>query len=237
MSWSSAVVRATAAESSRAVRLDLAVDGWPGHLAGQHVDVRLTADDGYTAMRSYSIASAPEEPLVSLVVQQVDDGEVSPYLCQDVQEGDVLEVRGPVGGHFVWAAGLGGPVQMVAGGSGVVPFLAMLEHHRLSGSDAEVRLLYGVRGPEEALGCAVLARAGPRVEVTHAYSRTPPPGWSGPTGRVDAALLAQHVLAPAVAPQTFVCGPTGFVEAVAGALVELGHVPSSIKTERFGDAT
>jgi len=236
VSWSPAVVRSAVAETPRAVRLVLAVDGWPGHVAGQHVDVRLTAEDGYTAMRSYSIASAPEEPLVSLVVQQVDDGEVSPYLFQDVQEGDVLELRGPVGGHFVWRAELGGPVQMVAGGSGVVPFLSMLEHHRLSGSDAEVRLLYGVRSAEDALGGAVLGRAGPRVRVTQAYSRTPPPGWAGPTGRVDGGLLAEHALAPEASPQVFVCGPTGFVEAVASALVALGHVPSSIKTERFGAA-
>ena len=236
MSWSKAVVEATTAETPRAVRLSLAVDGWSGHVAGQHVDVRLTAEDGYTAMRSYSIASAPEEPLVSLVVQQVADGEVSPYLSQDVQEGDVLELRGPVGGHFVWRAALGGPVQMVAGGSGVVPFLSMLEHHRLSGSQAEVRLLYGVRSPEDALGGTVLGRAGPRVQVTHAYSRTPPPGWSGPTGRLDGALLHEHALPPQASPQVFVCGPTGFVEAVAGALVDLGHDPSSIKTERFGDA-
>jgi ferredoxin-NADP reductase len=237
VSWSQAVVRDCGPEGARAVRLLLAVDGWPGHVAGQHVDVRLTAEDGYTATRSYSIASAPEEPLVALVVQPVDGGEVSSYLAQDVQAGDVLELRGPVGGHFVWRAALGGPVQLIAGGSGVVPFLSMVEHHRLSGSQAEVRLLYGVRSPQDALGGAVLERAGPQVRVAHAYSRTPPPGWSGPTGRLDAALVAEHAFGPASVPQVFVCGPTRFVEAVAGVLVELGHVPSSIKTERFGDAS
>ena len=230
------MIRATCPETARAVRLTIAVEGWAGHVAGQHVDVRLTAEDGYQAVRSYSIASAPEEDLVALVVQRVDDGEVSPYLSQDVQEGAALELRGPVGGHFVWRAALGGPVQLIAGGSGVVPFLSMLEHHRLSGSDAEVRLLHGVRGPQDALGGAVLARTGPRVQVQHAYSRTSPPGWSGPTGRIGGALLRQLALPPESAPQVFVCGPTGFVEAVAGALVELGHLPWSIKTERFGAA-
>ena len=237
MSWARAVVRATCPESPAAVRLVLEVDGWSGHVAGQHVDVRLTAEDGYTAWRSYSIASAPEEALVSLVVQRVDAGEVSPYLISDVQEGDVLEVRGPVGGHFVWRAALGGPVQLIAGGSGVVPFLSMLEHHRRSGSDAEVRLLYALRTPQDALGSGVLAQVGQRVQVTWAYSRSAPAGWQGLTGRLDAAALAEHVVDPASAPQTFVCGATGFVEAVAGALVQLGHVPTSIKTERYGDAT
>jgi ferredoxin-NADP reductase len=237
MSWAHAVVRATCPESAAAVRLVLEVDGWSGHLAGQHVDLRLTAEDGYTAWRSYSIASAPEEALVSLVVQRVDAGEVSPYLISDVQEGDVLELRGPVGGHFVWRAALGGPVQLIAGGSGVVPFLSMLEHHRLSGSDAEVRLLYALRSPQDALGAGVLAQVGPRVQLTRAYSRSAPAGWQGLTGRLDAAVLAEHVVDPASAPQTFVCGATGFVEAVAGALVQLGHVPTSIKTERYGDAT
>jgi ferredoxin-NADP reductase len=219
------------------VRLVLAVDGWSGHLAGQHVDVRLTAEDGYTAWRSYSIASAPEEALVSLVVQRVEDGEVSTYLISDVQQGDVLELRGPLGGHFVWQAALGGPVQLIAGGSGVVPFLSMLEHHRLAGSDAEVRLLYALRSPQDALGAGVMGQVGPRVRVTCAYSRQAPPGWQGPTGRLDLALLAEHVCGPASAPQIFVCGPTGFVEAVAGALVQLGHAPTSIKTERYGDAS
>ena len=237
MTWTRAVVRTTCPESAGAVRLVMDVDRWPGHVAGQHVDLRLTADDGYTAWRSFSIASAPEEPLVSLVVQRVDDGEVSPYLTGDVREGDVLEVRGPVGGHFVWRAELGGPVQLVAGGSGVVPFLSMLEHHRLSGSDAAVHLLYAVRSPQDAIGASVLSRASPAVRVTYAYSRQAPPDWTGLTGRLSAASLAEHVVEPTRSPQVFVCGPTGFVEAVAGALVELGHDPSTIKTERYGDAT
>jgi ferredoxin-NADP reductase len=236
MSWARAVVRAACPESAAAVRLVLEVDGWSGHVAGQHVDLRLTAEDGYTAWRSYSIASAPEEALVSLVVQRVDAGEVSPYLISDVQEGDVLELRGPVGGHFIWHAALGGPVQLIAGGSGVVPFLSMLEHHRLSGSDAEVRLLYALRSPQDALGSGVLRQVGPQVQVTWAYSRSAPAGWRRPTGRLDAAVLVEDVWPPASGPQTFVCGPTGFVEAVAAALVGLGHVPTSIKTERYGDA-
>ena len=237
MSWSRATVQAVCPESAAAARLVLAVEDWQRHVAGQHVDVRLTAEDGYTAWRSYSIASAPEEALVALVVQRVDDGEVSPFLSQDLQAGDELELRGPVGGHFVWCTELGGPVQLIAGGSGVVPFLSMLEHHRLSGSDAEVRLLYALRSPQDALGARVLAQVGSRVQVTRAYSRSAPAGWQGPTGRLDAAALAEHVWGPAARPQTFVCGPTGFVEAVAGALVQLGHDPTSIKTERYGDAT
>ena len=236
MSWSRAVVREVCPESAGAVRLVLVVDGWSGHVAGQHVDLRLTAEDGYTAWRSYSIASAPEDALVAVVVQRVEDGEVSSYLTQDVQEGDVLELRGPLGGHFVWRSALGGPVQLVAGGSGVVPFLSMVGHHRRSGSDADVRLLYGVRSPEDAIGTGELVRAGPGVRVTYAYSRRSPPGWTGPTGRIDAAALREHAPEPASAPRVFVCGPTGFVEAVAGALVQLGHDPTSIKTERFGDA-
>ena len=237
MSWNRAVVRAVFPESISAVRLVLEAEGWSGHVAGQHVDLRLTAEDGYTAWRSYSIASAPEEALVSLVVQRVEDGEVSSYLLSDVQEGDVLELRGPVGGHFVWRAALGGPVQLIAGGSGVVPFLSVLEHHRRSDSDAEVRLLYALRSPQDTLGAGVLRRVGARVRVTCSYSRQAPPGWQGLTGRLDAAALAEHVWGPASAPQVFVCGPTGFVEAVAGALVQLGHDPTSIKTERYGDAT
>ena len=229
-------MRSASVETGRAVRLVLDVDGWPGHVPGQHVDIRLTADDGYTAWRSYSIASAPERPLVELVVQRIADGEVSPHLTKEVRPGDVLELRGPVGGYFVWRYDRGGPVQLVAGGSGVVPFLAMLEHHRLTGSDAQVRLLYAVRGPEDALGGPQLELGGPAVEVTYAFSRSWPADWAGLRGRLDRTVLQQHVLDPASSAQTFVCGPTGFVETVATALVELGHPPQTVKTERFGDA-
>jgi ferredoxin-NADP reductase len=173
---------------------------------------------------------------VSLVVQRVEAGEVSPYLTQGVQEGDVLVIRGPVGGHFVWQAELGGPVQLVAGGSGVVPFLSMLEHHRLAHSSAEVRLLYSLRSPDSAIGTDVLRRAGPRVQVSCVYSRHAPRDRRGATGRLDAAVVHAHALGPASAPQTSVCGPTGFVESVADLLVDLGHAPAAIKTERFGDA-
>lgn len=235
MTWAPAVLRAVSAETAQAVRLVLDVDGWPGHVAGQHVDVRLTAEDGYTASRSYSIASAPEQPLVELVVQRIEDGEVSPFLSQQVRAGDALELRGPVGGHFIWRSELGGPVELVAGGSGVVPFLAMLEHHRLAGSQAKMRLLYAVRGPQDVLGARVLAQTGPDVQVTYAFSQNAPAGWSGHTGRLDRAALQQHVLDPTSSPQLFVCGPTGFVETVSTALVELGHPPWTVKTERFGD--
>ena len=218
------------------MRLVLDVAGWPGHRTGQHVDVRLTAPDGYRAQRSYSVASAPEDPQVELVVQGLPDGEVSSYLAGDLREDDTLELRGPIGGYFVWEAGGPRPVQLVAGGSGAVPLLAMLRHHRLAGSAAPMRLLYSTRWLEDVLGREQLAEPGPHAEVTLVLSRSAPPDWAGPTGRVDGGLLAEHALAAEASPQVFVCGPTGFVEAVAGALVELGHVPSSIKTERFGAA-
>jgi ferredoxin-NADP reductase len=237
MTWRQAVVAGVRAESPSAVRLDLAVNGWPGHVPGQHVDIRLSAEDGYTATRSYSIASAPEEASPALLVQNVSNGEVSNFLAASLVQGDLLEVRGPVGGHFVWCCDLGGPVQLIAGGSGVVPFLSMIGHHELCGSDAEMRLLYAVRGPRDVLGSEVLGAAGAKVDVTYAYSRTTPPGWSGPTGRLDTAALADLVFPPERSPQIFVCGPTGFVENAAESLLRLHHPPESIKTERYGDAT
>jgi len=218
------------------VRLSLDVPDWPGHLAGQHVDVRLTAPDGYTAQRSYSVASAPQDPQVELVVQALPGGEVSSYLTGDLQEGDALELRGPVGGYFVWDGSGTGPVQLVAGGSGAVPLLAMLRHHRQVGSAAPLRLLYSARSLDDVLGREQLADPGPHAEVTLVLSRTAPPGWTGPTGRIDAALLREHVLPPEQAPQVYVCGPTDFVEAVTHALVEQGHPTTSIRAERFGSS-
>ena len=219
------------------------VPGWPGHLPGQHLVVRLTAQDGYVAQRSYSIASAAAGPRLDLVVERLESGEVSPYLTGDLVVGDVVEVRGPVGLHFVWHPGDPGPVQLVAGGSGVVPFLAVLQAHRRSGSTAGMRLLYSTRSPDTLIGRADLpggdgTGAGPAgagdAEVTVTYTRALPPDWRGPTGRVTAAMLSARTTGPDLAPAVYVCGPSGFVETVSSALVELGHRAGSVRTERFG---
>lgn len=222
-------------ETPTSSRISLRVDGWDGHLPGQHVDVRLTAPDGYQAQRSYSIASAPEAATVDLVVQRLDDGEVSPYLTEVLRRDDLLELRGPIGGHFVWHAALGGPLQLIAGGSGVAPFLAMLDHRAAAAPDVPARLLYSVRTPDDLIGRDRLDRyraAGVAVDVT--VTRTAPPEWDGRTGRVTPALLEEVVWPPGEAPRVFVCGPTSFVEAVADALVAAGHDPRRVKTERFG---
>jgi ferredoxin-NADP reductase len=218
-------------------RLVFDVPDWAGHLPGQHVDLRLTAEDGYQVQRSYSVASPPEVPLLHLLVERLEDGEVSPYLTGELRTGDVLELRGPIGGYFVWSAAEDAasaveplrPVQLVAGGAGVAPMLAMLEHHRSSGGSAPVRLLYSVRTIEEVLGRGVL---GPETTIT--LTRGTPEGWDGPTGRIDRAMLHERSFSPASRPRVFVCGPTNFVESVATVLVDLGHDPSSVRLERFG---
>ena len=218
----------------RASRLVLDPPAWPGHQPGQHLDVRLTAPDGYTAQRSYSIASAPEARYVELIVDRLPDGEVSPYLTDELRPGDDLEVRGPFGGWFVWHVGLGGPLQLVAGGSGVVPFLAMLDHHRAAGSAVPVRLLCSARSLAEVIRRERLAEPDRNVGVDLALTREAPPGWTGETGRVDRAVLRRRAFPPEAEPQVFVCGSTGFVDAVATAMIELGHASERIKTERFG---
>lgn len=212
----------------------LDVPDWPGHLPGQHLDVRLTAEDGYSAQRSYSIASGPLNPRVELVVEALPGGEVSGYLTSVLRQGDDLELRGPVGGYFVWKSALRGPLQLIAGGSGVVPFLAMLEHHRETRSEVPVRLLYSARALEDVIGRERLMAPQRGIEVTFALTRTVPDGWTGLSGRLDGGALRAKAIPPGSAPQVFVCGPTAFVEALAGALVELGHAPHLIKTERFG---
>ena len=234
MSWRTAPVLQVQRETVRASRLVLDPPAWPGHQPGQHLDVRLTAPDGYTAQRSYSIASAPEVQYVELIVDRLPDGEVSPYLTEELRPGDDLEIRGPFGGWFVWHVGLGGPVQLVAGGSGVVPFLAMLDHHRAARSDVPVRLLYSVRSLVEVFRSERLAEPDRDVQVDLALTRDAPPGWTGETGRVDGAVLDRLAFPPESGPQVFVCGPTGFVDAVANAMIELGHPSEKIKTERFG---
>ena len=215
----------------RTIVLD--VPDWLGHTAGQHLDVRLTAEDGYRAERSYSIASAPGEP-VAVTVERLDDGEVSPYLTEELRLGDALELRGPVGGYFVWGPPDGGPLLLVAGGSGIVPLRAMLRHRRLSGSDATVRLLYSSRSLEDVIYRAELDEPVDGVEVVHTLTREQPSGWQGHARRVDAALLAEVAWPSQADPVAFVCGPTSFVETVAGGLVELGYPPERVKTERFG---
>ena len=229
--WRPAEVRDVVRETPSAATLVLDVDGWPGHRAGQHIDLRLTAEDGYQAQRSYSISSAPEEERPAITVERLDDGEVSPYLVDDAQAGDFVEVRGPVGGWFVWDASQGGPLFLVAGGSGLAPLMAMLRHRARSGSDAETTLLVSARRPEDLLYAGELeALDGVRVERT--FTRSAPEGWTGYSRRVDRPMLEE--VAPAPGARVYVCGPTGFVEGVAEDLVALGHDPSRIRTERFG---
>ena len=212
--------------------------GWPGHLAGQHVDVRLTADDGYQAERSYSIASAPDaHERLELTVERLDDGEVSPYLVEELQVSDRLEFRGPIGGYFVWDVSMGGPLLLVAGGSGICPLMAMLRHRRAAGSTVPTRLLYSSRSLEDIIYRAeldqlVAARNG--LEVMHTLTRVQPPQWTGYRRRIDLQMLEEVAWPPDRDPLTFACGPTPLVESVAEALVKLGHAPRRIKTERFG---
>jgi ferredoxin-NADP reductase len=216
----------------------LAVPDWPGHLAGQHVDVRLTADDGYQTQRSYSIASAPSsDQRIALTVERLDDGEVSPYLAGELHAGDKLELRGPIGGYFVWEAALGGPLLLVAGGSGICPLMAMLRLRHAAGSTVPTRLLYSSRSLEEVIfrnELDTLVAADTGLEVIHTLTRTQPPDWTGQRRRIDAAMLTQVAWPAAQQPLVFVCGPTPLVESVAESLVQLGHEPTRIKTERFG---
>ena len=221
-------------ESARCVRIELSPPEWSGHRPGQHVDVRLTAPDSYVAQRSYSIASAPDEGALELVVERLPDGEVSSYLADVLAAGDHLELRGPIGGYFVWPSGPDGPVQLVAGGSGVVPMLAMMAHHRLSESQVPLRLLYSARDENNLVGPAELAHRRPGLDVVLTYTRRAPDGWTGPTGRIDRDMLVGHCVPPEERPLVFVCGPTPFVETVADALTELGHDPVRVRTERFG---
>lgn len=222
-------------ETDRVRTLALDVPGWPGHRAGQHVDVRLTADDGYQAQRSYSIASAADGARVELTVERIDDGEVSPYLTEEARAGDRFELRGPVGGYFVWDPNPAGAVLLVGGGSGVVPLMAMVRQRAANGDAVRTCLLYSARSWEDVIYRDELERhgqGGDGFEIVYTLTREQPPDWNGYGRRVDRELLAE--LAPEELALTFVCGPTPFVEAVAEALVGLGHEPSRIKTERFG---
>jgi ferredoxin-NADP reductase len=236
ITWRIVTIAAVVDETADARTLVFDAPGWPGHLAGQHVDVRLTAEDGFQAQRSYSIASAPEDGRLALTVARIDDGEVSPYLTQVAEVGDEIELRGPVGGYFTWQASDGGPLLLVAGGSGLVPLMAMLRHRAAVGSDVDARLLLSARGWEDVLYRDELAglagRSGVRLHYTLTRSR--PPGWTGFDRRVDAEMLGAVGPPPDGRPRAYVCGPTSFVERVADLLVGLGHDPGAIRAERFG---
>ncbi|AEE46517.1 ferredoxin reductase [Cellulomonas fimi] len=246
--WRVATLVARREETPTAVTLELDVPGWRGAMAGQHVDVRLTAEDGYSTQRSYSLASAGTLGLpggtaagddgarIALTVQVVADGEVSPYLTQDLEVGDQIELRGPVGAWFVWHATDPHPVQLVAGGSGLVPLMSMLRTRRRARSVAPFRLLVSARTPLDAIYSAELddLAADPGVDVTRVWTRRAPAGWTGRVGRVDATTLAAACVPPDQRPHVYVCGPTPFVETVADLLVDLGHDPERVRTERFG---
>lgn len=236
LTWQNGTVTTIVTESARTRTIALDVPGWRGHRGGQHVDVRLTADDGYQAQRSYSIASGPSDAQIEITVERLDDGEVSPYLVDEVRPGDQLELRGPVGGYFVWQDSPGGPLLLVAGGSGIVPFRSMLRHHRSIHSTVSVRLLYSVRTPADLIYGEELMRVATsdEIDVSLTYTRVQPPGWNGYGRRIDREMVMETGWPPDAGPLTFICGPTAFVEAAAGMLVDLGHDPTRIRTERFG---
>ncbi|HEY6469964.1 MAG TPA: ferredoxin reductase [Candidatus Dormibacteraeota bacterium] len=236
--WRTAEVSELIGETAHARTVVMTVPGWPGHRAGQHLDVRLTADDGYQAQRSYSIASPPETgERVVITVERIDDGEVSPFLAGDLRVGDKLELRGPIGGYFVWDVSLGGPLLLIAGGSGVCPLMAMLRHRAARESAVPSRLLYSSRSQDDVIYRSELERLGADhtgLDVAYTLTRAQPPEWSGYRRRIDAAMLAEVTWPPDDHPLIFVCGPTPLVESVAESLVQLGHEPARIKTERFG---
>jgi ferredoxin-NADP reductase len=224
------------AETPRATSIVLDLPTWPGHRAGQHVDIRLTAEDGYQTQRSYSIASAPEDNLLALTIERLDDGEVSPYLTDVLEPGDELELRGPIGGYFVWEASLPGPLQLIAGGSGIVPLRAILRHWVAANRPVPVRVLYSARSLDDAIYRQELLgfAAYDEVDVHIALTRGWPAGWLGHRGRIDRELVDAAAWPPQERPRTYVCGPTSFVETAADLLVQSGHRPDSIRTERFG---
>jgi ferredoxin-NADP reductase len=236
LSWRVATARRFVDETASARTIAFDIPGWPGHLAGQHVDVRLTAPDGYTATRAYSIANAPDGELVEITVARVPDGEVSPYLTTDMRADDQVEVRGPLGGWFVWRPEQTEPVQLLAGGVGLVPLMAMIRTRAAVRSSTPMHLLCSVREPAAALYRAELAAERARIDgaaVTWQYTRTAPSS-GGHVGRLDLEVLQRATLPASVRPTSYVCGPTGFVETASALLVESGHAPASIRAERFG---
>ena len=232
--WRTATVRETIAETAHARTIVLDVGEWPGHRAGQHVDIRLTAEDGYQAQRSYSIASAPDDDHLALTVERFDDGEVSPYLVDEIRPGDAFELRGPIGGHFTWSADEGGPLLLVAGGSGLAPLMSMLRHRQARGATAQAHLLVSARSADDLIYREELDALEPRegLLVARTYTRASPPGWTGWARRIDAEMLTE--VSPGHDARAFVCGPTPFVERVTELLVDIGHDPYAIHAERFG---
>jgi ferredoxin-NADP reductase len=238
MRWRAGTVVALHDETPTARTITLRVADWPSHVAGQHVDVRLTAPDGYSAVRSYSIASAPNaEGRVELTVERLPDGEVSPYLTDALAIGDRVELRGPIGGWFVWRSRQTEPIQLVAGGSGIVPLFAMIRSRASVGSTVPFRLLYSVREPGAVFYRDELQTISHRVDsvtVTYAYTRATPRGWPRPPGRIDASVIADTTWSSKLIPTCYVCGPTSFVESTAALLIACGNRPEKIRTERFG---
>ena len=238
VTWRTATVVGLHDETATARTLVLEIRDWPGHVAGQHVDVRLTAPDGYSAVRSYSIASAPSfDGCIEITVERLPNGEVSPYLTKEVMVGDELELRGPIGGWFVWLSDQKEPVQLVAGGSGIVPLMAMIRSRRLAVSSTPFRLLYSVREPEKVFyrdELRTLSNQGDSVVITYAYTRVTPKDWPRPAGRIDAPLIAAGTWPSTVRPTSYVCGPTAFVEHATDLLIAAGHDREKIRTERFG---
>jgi ferredoxin-NADP reductase len=238
LNWQTGKVISTHEETARTKSIVLTVPNWVGHRPGQHVDVRLTAADGYQAQRSYSIASAPEDGTrLTLTIEKLEGGEVSPYLVDELQVGDELELRGPIGGYFVWEVNMGGPLLLIAGGSGVVPLMAIMRHRRAVKSAVPTRFLYSSRSYDDIIYRSELDslnHSTSRVEVIHTLTRVQPPGWTGYRRRIDINLLHEVSWSPEQRPLIFICGPTSLVEASATDMVELGHEPERIKTERFG---
>ncbi|MGW4209188.1 ferredoxin reductase [Lentzea sp. NPDC004789] len=237
LTWRVAALAEAADLTKSARSLVFDVPDWPGHLPGQHVDVRLTAEDGYSVQRSYSISSAPDGERVELAVQRVEDGEVSPYLCDVLPVGAEIELRGPVGGWFVWRGGDQSPVTLVAGGSGIAPLMAMIRARAAEGSRVPFRLIYSVRTPDDVMFADELrrrAREDAGLDVHLVYTRRAPEGAPEPPGRLGVATVNTYAWPAEFSPQCFVCGPTGFVETVSDILVALGHDPRRVRTERFG---
>ena len=237
LAWQLAEVIGVVDETPRTRTIELDAPGWTGHLPGQHIDVRLTAEDGYQAQRSYSIATRPEGTRLAITVERIEDGEVSPYLAGELRPGDKLEFRGPIGGWFVWEPSRGGPLMLAAGGSGIVPLMAMIRERVASASSVSSRLRASARSWDDVIYRSELQeieRETTGIEVIHALTRSQPPDWAGYDRRVDREMLAEVAWPTSDRPLCYVCGPTGFVETVASALVDLGHAPELIRTERFG---
>ena len=237
LAWVPGEVSKVSWETPRVKSLVIDVPGWPAHRPGQHVDLRLTAPDGYQAVRSYSLSSAPEPGRLAVTVERIDDGEVSPYLVDEARPGDRLEVRGPIGGYFVWEPAVGGPLQLVAGGSGVVPLAAMIRTWAAANTAVPVRLLYSSRTSEDVIFRAELeglASARESLEVVHTFTRSAPPGWTGHRRRIDREMLEEVAWPASSGALAYVCGPTRLVENVAGDLLAIGYPPNRTRTERFG---